>query len=1158
MNFIANSNAWRMCLLALGLWAGLAVSAFAQAQVQIVGEKHGDYDRIKVSWPANIPNVTAQGQVKNGVLVVKFDEPFSGDAKGLGNVLSDRVALARLGADGTSIRIALRKPSEVRTSKSYNVFAFDLIDAGSSVNPPKVVSPRAAKEAADREAARQRAEEELQKAKKLARPIPALPLAVRYAQNEDNTRIVFDWTEKVPYRVLNRDNGLDIVFDEAAIPDLSELQAELPGGLQNIKSQVRSGKTIVSIDLKPGHVGNVLREGAQVFVDLSVPRKTPKPEPQVARHEEPAQTHAPDTHAPDNHVQPVRASADDAPHAEAAVLHAEEPAQSQPQAQPASYHDDSDRPDPVPESGEVDAKVSAPGSNLSIQFDWAAPVGAAVFRRGDSIWIIFDAEARLGLNELTNLGNRHVMGRTPLSGAGYTGVRIQTPPSTQVEVRPNGDGSEWNFVLTDKLRLPIEPIDLRREADGSGPGRIAARVPGIGRLVWVKDSRVGDKIAVVTGHGPAAGVPEERKFVEVNALESAEGLAFEVNADGLEMGIDGQGLFEIRSHRGLTLTPSARPLNLPGQGKAQTEANQPMLPVTASPGFIDFAGWKKLGAGGNYNEAFAALMRRVAVEDTNPETRLILARFLVANQMGAEALGALSLAQKLDPMLVQDARFRALRGVANLQMGRIDDAQADFNAQTLNRDPSAALWRGYLAAKKQQWTEARKDFEAGRDAFYLFTPEWQAKFHTAFAEAALHLNDLGTARAQLQEVFGDGLTLDTQLEAQLVRAELSEANGDGNEAESILKNLIATNYEPVTVRAIFMDTQLRLKDGKISPLQASDILENLRYRWRGDELELEVVRTLGKFYIKAGDYRRGMEAMALAARRFPDSPVARKLEDDLRKTYLDLFLRGGADAMDPVQAVALFYEFYQYVPITSDGDRMVRRLADRLIAFDLLPQAAELLQHQVDTKLYGMHKAQVATDLALVYLMDHKPEKALAAIRNTRLARLPKSLNQQRRLIEARALVDLGRPDHAQDLIEMDHTRDADFLRADIAWNGQKWPNIDRVLGRTVKRWLEPGEDLTDAEASLVLRATLASALADDKPQFNALINKWSSTMAKSSFAAAYKLIGSRTDLTGVEVKDLASTIGGTATMRSYLDEYRARVAARDTDPDANAGNGAS
>ncbi len=52
---------------------------------------------------------------------------------------------------------------------------------------------------------------------------------------------------------------------------------------------------------------------------------------------------------------------------------------------------------------------------------------------------------------------------------------------------------------------------------------------------------------------------------------------------------------------------------------------------------------------------------------------------------------------------------------------------------------------------------------------------------------------------------------------------------------------------------------------------------------------------------------------------------------------------------------------------------MIRRLADRLVSVDLLPQAAELLQHQIDNRLQGAARAQVATRLAVIYLMDHKP-----------------------------------------------------------------------------------------------------------------------------------------------------------------------------------------
>jgi hypothetical protein len=58
-------------------------------------------------------------------------------------------------------------------------------------------------------------------------------------------------------------------------------------------------------------------------------------------------------------------------------------------------------------------------------------------------------------------------------------------------------------------------------------------------------------------------------------------------------------------------------------------------------------------------------------------------------------------------------------------------------------------------------------------------------------------------------------------------------------------------------------------------------------------------------------------------------------------------------------------------PVGPNGDRIVRLLAGRLIHVDLLEQAAQLLQHQVDERLDGLSKATVAADLATVYLMDH-------------------------------------------------------------------------------------------------------------------------------------------------------------------------------------------
>src|SRR4029077_3057750 len=105
-------------------------------------------------------------------------------------------------------------------------------------------------------------------------------------------------------------------------------------------------------------------------------------------------------------------------------------------------------------------------------------------------------------------------------------------------------------------------------------------------------------------------------------------------------------------------------------------------------------------------------------------------------------------------------------------------------------------------------------------------------------------------------------------------------------------------------------------------------------------------------------------------------------------TFDALFLGGKGDSMPAIEALSLFYDFRELTPIGRRGDEMIRRLSDRLVSVDLLDQAAELLQHQVDHRLQGAARAQVATRLATVYLMNRKPERALAALRATRTAEL--------------------------------------------------------------------------------------------------------------------------------------------------------------------------
>ncbi len=141
------------------------------------------------------------------------------------------------------------------------------------------------------------------------------------------------------------------------------------------------------------------------------------------------------------------------------------------------------------------------------------------------------------------------------------------------------------------------------------------------------------------------------------------------------------------------------------------------------------------------------------------------------------------------------------------------------------------------------------------------------------------------------------------------------------------------------------------------------------------------------------------------------------MQDEAADLFSQLFNGPRADDMPAVQALALFYEFRELTPIGRRGDEMIRRLADRLAAVDLLDQASELLQYQVEHRLDGSARAHVASRLAMIYLTNRKPDRALAALRATRIADLAGELRQQRLLLEARAQSDVGRHDLALDII---------------------------------------------------------------------------------------------------------------------------------------------
>lgn len=1092
---------------ALAAVVSAVVSAVAAAQTpaRVEVERIGETARVRLIYPERLGGqVDAQAEIAAGAVVVaSLAEAAAFDAQVIADAAPDLVARGRLDADGRTLRLALIGPAQARVSVSHNIIALDLAPPGTAPLDP-VVSPFEREQAEARRAAAARAAEQAAAA---AQGPPPLPVSLRFGEAAEYSRIRLSWPEPVTWTVQREGERADIVFSRrftSDAADFAELSVAPPRGVLEAGRPQADGDAL-RLQLAPGFDVRVWSEGPEVTIDVFDPASGGVLDTLGAL----------EAYADAREAQAAAEADAEAAAAEAA---AEEAADAAPERAEMM------RPDPVPANGVVALAARTDGADAILSFPWANLPGAAVFRRAESIWIVFDAAAEIDTAELAGIGRRHVEGAQALRGPDWTALRIDAPASTQASVR--AEGPVWTVRLSERLDEPPRPVRLQRETGFNQPAALRFEAPGARSVRRMEDPVVGDQLVVVTADGESRGVVAERRFLEALVLRSSHGVALAPLADDLVVRTEPGGAVLTRPG-GLALSRAADP----------AMAGRVAQPV--SPAFLDLEAWR---GGESYLPALQRARSRARLGDA--DSLMDLARFYLGWELAPEAIGAMDLAVEARPALADTAEVKAMRGAAAAMMERMEEAEAIFSDVELGSDPVVQPWRGYVAASLGDFAEARRRFEAGAASVFFYAPEWRARFRAANARAALELNDLGAAADLLSRLEADEPDSPTRAEAELLQARLAAIAGDPDGARTRLARLVHSDYEPIQARAILEQLRLDLEEDRITISQAADALEALRFRWRGDDSELEATRLLGNWYAQAGRYARAFETMSAAEVRYSGSPLGRAIGTDMRALFRRLYLDGEADRLDPIEAIALFREYSYLTPQGPDGDRMVRRFVDRLVDVDLLDDAATLLSHQIDERsMPAQARARVATDLAVIHLMAGRDREALQVLANTRVAGLPRPLVLERRLLEARARYGLDLYDHALELIAGDDSAEAARLRVDVAWARRDWPSAGRQLESLLgDRWR--GEAALDPrETHDVLRAGIAYALAGDRQSVERLAARYGAMMSETPHAAAFSLVTGSALAAGDSrlidlVGRLTSMEGADAFMAGFADRF--------------------
>ncbi|CAN0567821.1 unnamed protein product, partial [Laminaria digitata] len=270
----------------------------------------------------------------------------------------------------------------------------------------------------------------------------------------------------------------------------------------------------------------------------------------------------------------------------------------------------------------------------------------------------------------------------------------------------------------------------------------------------------------------------------------------------------------------------------------------------------------------------------------------------------------------------------------------IDGAERDLFDRELDAEPEIELWRAAVRGAQGDIVNASIELQTA-ERFVQDYPD-SLRVHFAFlgAEIALASGDPVAGEFWLEVIGEADLTPSEKDRRRIYEAEIAARNGEIDTAITLYDQTITGNDRRSRAIATLAKAELLLSEEDITPAEAVRNLDGLRYVWRGDGLEFKILRRLGELEIASGRYRDGLRTLKRAAANFPEHPATPRMTDDMRTAFADIYLNGGADEMEPVSAIALFDEFRELAPAGSDGDAMIRRLADRLVAVDLLDKAA--------------------------------------------------------------------------------------------------------------------------------------------------------------------------------------------------------------------------
>ena len=640
------------------------------------------------------------------------------------------------------------------------------------------------------------------------------------------------------------------------------------------------------------------------------------------------------------------------------------------------------------------------------------------------------------------------------------------------------------------------------------------------------DPEVGDMLMAITSSEAGYAFLSGYKYPDFQFLPTSQGMA--VNSDDFGIGI-------VRNLNGFVLQTTQHPLNVSKnleQLKQEAEI--------ANSGGVDIS--KEL-AFPIVSTTFAKseIYLRTQIKKVKPEDRekqyTELARFYLSYGLGSNALHVLDIIKKdiIDKEQELSVRIRTLVGIAEFLMKRYDDAFKEFDIPELKNNSEVSLWKSLSDTSTK---DNSADILRNMGYIHVYPDEIKKRVSIRGVEYALEKENYELAQKFINPLRE--ITPDNELNTMLHYFEEEKIRLQGYIRSALPEYKMAamsfSNKYSALARFKIADFNSQVAKAKLN--RTIQEFERLKFSWGEKNFKVKVLNKLVDLYLKNSDFYMALKTLK------DISLLSTKYKKDIERRMIEImeeiYYYNNDNQFSPIKALAMFDDFGDLVNKSTKQTAIKIKLADRLVAIDLLDRAYTMLNEHLrynKNVLRNTEISAIGSRLALINLFKNQESEALRNLYETEYDDIPETLKLQRKIIEAHALTKQGKTNEALKLLEDDMSKNAILLKSQIYWEAQDWDKASDTIRLLIQK-PEKNKPISNEQMLYVLDWLTALKQAGKETVIVRIKNTFTPYFKDTKYYSLFRLLTGTLEKDRINLSDISQTISDIQMYSDFTKQY--------------------